>query len=65
MTDKPQVKISLDLDVEIVSQIDKIAEDEGTSRSAIIRRAIRMLLFSMPSVPTSEKSPQMQPITHD
>lgn len=65
MIDKTQVKVSFDEDAEIMRRIDAIAESEGTSRSAIIRRAIRRLLFSMPSIPTSEKSSQMQPLNHD
>lgn len=65
MTDKPQVKVSFDEDAEIMQRIDAIAESEGTSRSAIIRRALRRLLFSMPSVPTCGSVPQMQPTTHD
>lgn len=57
MTDK-DMKLSFDEDPRIVARLDAIAEAEGTSRAALIRRAIRQLVFSSPNVPTFGNSPE-------
>lgn len=46
-----QTVITLNEDVEIVQHLDAIATQEGTSRSALIRRAIRQLILSAPNIP--------------
>lgn len=56
MSDK--IRIVVDEDTEIVGRIDAIADAEGTSRAAIIRRAIRRMLLSLPTVPTCGYIPQ-------
>lgn len=58
MTEKVQTKVSFDEDIDIMRRVDEIAESEGTSRAAIIRRAIRRMLLSLPTVPTSGYIPQ-------
>lgn len=60
MTDKNKIRIVVDEDAAIVARIDEIAEAEGIARADILRRAIRRLLFSMPSVLTSENIPREQ-----
>lgn len=45
------IKLSLDEAAHIVAHVDEIAAKEGTSRAAIIRRAIRSLVFSTTGVP--------------
>ena len=57
MSDQKEMVSFLE-DREITRQVDELAEREGTNRSAIIRRAIRALLFNLSSVPTSEKYPR-------
>jgi len=54
MSEKIRTKVSFDEDVDVMDRIDAIAELEGTSRTAIIRRALRRLLLSLPTIPTSE-----------
>lgn len=51
MTDKTKIRIVVDEDVDIVTRLDALAEIESISRSDMLRRAIRRLLLSMPSVP--------------
>lgn len=58
MTEKVQTKVSFDEDIDIMRRVDEIAEAEGTSRAAIIRRAIRRMLLSLTTVPTSGFIPQ-------
>lgn len=38
-------------DPTIIEQLDQRAKQEGTSRSALIRRGIRFVLLSLPPVP--------------
>lgn len=47
-----QTVVTLNEDIDIVQKLDTIAADEGTSRSALVRRAIRQMLFSVPNIPT-------------
>lgn len=56
-----KIRIVVDEDPDIVARIDAIAKFESISRSDVLRRAIRQLLFSLPSVPTVEKFPIGQP----
>lgn len=51
MTDKTKVRIVVDEDVDIVMRLDALANVESISRADMLRRAIRRLLISMPSVP--------------
>lgn len=44
-------------DTDIIKQVDAVAKREGTHRSAIFRRAVRNLLFSLPHVPGNGNSP--------
>lgn len=57
MTDKSKIRIVVDEDAPIVERLDAIAEAEGLSRSDILRRAIRRLIFSS-NVPTFGKIPE-------
>lgn len=57
MTDKAKIRLVVDEDAEIVARIDALAEAEALSRSDILRRAIRRLLF-LTSVPTSGHNPE-------
>jgi predicted transcriptional regulator len=52
MTDNAQVKISFNEDADVMRRIDEIADREGTSRTAIIRRAIRAIIHASPVVAT-------------
>ncbi len=52
MTDKPKIRIVVDEDAAIVAKLDAIAEAESISRSDVLRRAIRRLVFSVPTSPT-------------
>lgn len=47
-------------DTKIIEQVDALALHEGTNRSAIFRRAIRKLLFSLSPIPTYENDPQKE-----
>lgn len=58
MADKEKVKLSFDEEAAIVARLDAIADAEGTSRAALIRRAIRNLAFSSPVVPTFGNIPE-------
>lgn len=60
MTEKPKIRIVVDEDAAIVAKLDIIAEAEGLSRSDMLRRAIRRLLFSS-NVPTFGSIPEEQP----
>jgi len=64
MTDKPKIRIVVDEDAPIVERLDAMAEAEGLSRSDMLRRAIRRLLFSS-AIPTFGNSPEADadPIT--
>lgn len=62
MTDKPKVRIVVDEDAAIVERLDAIAAAESISRADVLRRAIRRLVFSMPNVPTFEKSSEIDPV---
>jgi predicted transcriptional regulator len=54
MTDKTKIRIVVDEDAAIVERLDAIAAAESISRADVLRRAIRRLVFSMPTVPTFE-----------
>lgn len=45
---KQITKIVVDESSDLVAQLDEIAKAEGTSRSALVRRAIRSMFFSVP-----------------
>lgn len=47
----PKEMVSFLEDKAIIEQVDKMAQREGSNRSALLRRAVRMLLFSLPAVP--------------
>lgn len=52
MTDKPKIRIVVDEDAAIVERLDAIAAAESISRADVLRRAIRRLVFSTPTVST-------------
>lgn len=58
MDDTRKVTFSIQEDADVLDRLDRLAEKEGTSRSAIIRRAIRQLLFSLSIVPENGNSPE-------
>lgn len=58
MSDK--IRIVVDEDASIVARLDALAETEGLSRSDMLRRAIRRLLFSLPTVPEIGNDPKEQ-----
>lgn len=60
MTEKPKIRIVVDEDAAIVAKLDIIAEAESISRSDVLRRAIRRLIFSS-TVPTFGNTPEEQP----
>lgn len=62
MTEKAKIRIVVDEDAEIVARLDALAEAEGLSRSDMLRRAIRRLLFSLPSIPISGNIPEPETI---
>jgi metal-responsive CopG/Arc/MetJ family transcriptional regulator len=51
MTDKAKVRIVVDEDATIVARLDAIAERESISRADVLRRAIRLLIFTTRGVP--------------
>lgn len=57
MTDKPKIRIVVDVDAGVVAQLDIIAEAESISRADVLRRAIRGLL-SLSTVPTFGNTPE-------
>lgn len=57
MTEK-DMKVTFDEDRRVIALLDAMAEAEGTARSALIRRAVRQLVFSSPTIPTFGKSPE-------
>ena len=57
MTDKSKIRIVVDEDAPIVERLDALAEAEGLSRSDMLRRAIRRLIFT-PNVPTFGNNPE-------
>jgi len=59
MTDNPKIRIVVDEDATIVARIDAIAKSESISRSDVLRRAIRRLVFSMPQTSTFGVSPEV------
>lgn len=59
MSEKELVKITFDEEATIINRLDEIAQAEGTSRAALIRRAVRQLIFSSPKFPTFEKLPEI------
>lgn len=62
MTDKPKIRIVVDEDAEIVARLDAIAAAESISRSDVLRRAIRKLVFSSPTVPTFGNCPDEEQV---
>ena len=52
--------VTFEDDPAIIKQLDQMAQAEGTGRSALIRRAIRLMLFSSPVFPTFEKTPKVE-----
>jgi hypothetical protein len=53
-------------DAEITRLIDVVALQEGSNRSAIIRRAIRKELIFLGAIPTNGNVPaNMQPVMHE
>lgn len=52
MTDKEKVRIVVDEDKAIVDRLDAIAAAESISRADVLRRAIRRLVFSSPTLST-------------
>jgi metal-responsive CopG/Arc/MetJ family transcriptional regulator len=58
MSDK--IRIVVDEDASIVARLDALAESEGLSRADMLRRAIRRMLFSLPSVPETGNKPVEQ-----
>lgn len=63
MTEKTKIRIVVDEDAEIVGKLDAMAEVEGITRSDMMRRAIRRLVFSSPTVPTFGNVPGSHPAT--
>jgi metal-responsive CopG/Arc/MetJ family transcriptional regulator len=57
MRERIKPRIVVDDEQEIVDQLDAIAAAEGISRSDVVRRALRLLLFSSGRVPTDENAP--------
>lgn len=62
--DEPKVIFSIQEDPKIVRRLDVIAEAEGVSRAAIVRRAIRRYLkevqhLFLPTEPTSESDAKL------
>lgn len=47
-------------DPAIIEQLDLRAKQEGTSRSALIRRGIRFVLFSLPPIPVFENTTEQK-----
>lgn len=60
MTEKPKIRIVVDEDAAIVALLDAIAEAESISRADVLRRAIRRLVSSSSTVPTSGTCPEQQ-----
>lgn len=58
MTEKPKIRIVVDEDAAVVALLDAIAEAESISRADVLRRAIRRLVFSSPTVPTFGNCPE-------
>lgn len=54
-----KIRITVDEDPAIVERLDALADAEGLSRNDIMRRAIRRLLFSLPSNSTGEIQSQV------
>lgn len=55
MANKTRIRVVVDEDPTIIQQLDTIAEREGITRSDVLRRAIRGMLFSLPKFPACEK----------
>jgi metal-responsive CopG/Arc/MetJ family transcriptional regulator len=61
MSEKTKIRLVVDEDAAIVARLDAMAEAEGIARSDILRRAIRLLVFSAPKVPTFGAIPEAEP----
>ena len=62
MDEPRKVTFSIQEDPFVIAALDKIAKREGTSRSALVRRALRReLALSLSCVPTSEEVPELEP----
>lgn len=59
MSEKPKIRIVVDEDAAIVAKLDAIADAESISRSDVLRRAIRRLVFSTPTSSTFGSSPEV------
>lgn len=53
-------KMVVDEKKEIVNRLDEIARTEGTSRAALVRRAIRTMYFSAPSFTDNGKISKLE-----
>lgn len=60
MSETKKIRIVVDEEPEIVARLDALGNAEGLSRSDMLRRAIRRLVFSVPSVPVVENIPQKE-----
>ena len=58
MTTQEKVRVTVDDDKTIVEQVDIIAQRDGCTRSDVYRRAIRLLLASIPKNENVPSKPQ-------
>lgn len=58
-----KIRLVVDEERAIVEKLDAMAKAEGITRSDMLRRAIRHIAFSSPSVPTCGSVPHMQSTT--
>lgn len=59
MSEKAKVRIVVDEDAAIVERLDAIAAREGIARADVLRRAIRLLVLSTPTVTSFGNIPEM------
>lgn len=55
-----KIRITVDEDPAIVARMDALAGEEGLSRNDIMRRAIRRLLFSLPTSSIDGSDPRRE-----
>lgn len=60
MSEKSRIRIVVDEDPAIIARLDAIAERESLSRSDVVRRAIRRLVFSLPTGSTDGIIPEVE-----
>ena len=60
MSDDQRIRIILVEDLDVIDKLDKMAKREGTTRTALIRRALRQMLFLLPSNSTYGIEPQSE-----